>query len=700
MSSTVPPTDPELLKRFASDRDPEAFAELVSRHYGVVTGIGRRVLGDAHEAEDIAQATFLLLAEKARGLKGRDSAGIARWIVGATYGLAKNRRRVLGNRRTRELEFARQQAEQDDPGIAETVATVDDAIAKLPEKFRDAIIARYLRGLSYREAAQELRVSKDTIRGRLVQAKAMLRKQLSAAGTSGFMGVLASAGNSDAAPPSDFALHIVHESARESRWAFSGFAGWKSIVGVSSVGLLIGTYFLSTPKLGKTEGSKPIDSVAKQIGLTVERFEIPARPDRVAEWDDLIEDRLSSPLATVYGGIADEDNGYFALVRLNEAFEKYRDERGKDWMDKIAETNAGFVPWDTAFVAEAVASFEPLFAIVDEILEAPEFEFPRYRLGQRLFQSPNTVFYHFMGLRSKMLAQEGDLAGALAENSNLLSIADKFATGKGSMMYGIMGNTQTYGAQERILSLLDEYGEEIPRGSLDRISELTQILAPANETRDVRFGAEYAFHLRYIRQFLSGELPPEYLGSLYSEEITILEENPRVIIEALQNLDLSRLADNMDDIRIRRAQRVFDFTKDYGSLDAELVGRLPKRFKVSELSPEETADLAALTFIGDSEKSLTANAGTALALQRLLQTRIALERAWRDGIRIDALEKLVPGYLPEIPLDPYDEKPLKYGSERRVLYSIGKDRIDSGGVADKEGAMRDFNEIVIPLPDR
>src|SRR4051794_25986827 len=67
--------DATLLERFVRAREEDAFAALVRRHAPGVRAACRRILQSEHDAEDVVQATFLLLALKAAEVPWRDSVG-------------------------------------------------------------------------------------------------------------------------------------------------------------------------------------------------------------------------------------------------------------------------------------------------------------------------------------------------------------------------------------------------------------------------------------------------------------------------------------------------------------------------------------------------------------------------------------------------------------------------------------------------
>src|SRR5258708_1782899 len=82
----APLTDGHLLERFAAQGDESALATLIERHGPMVLSVGRRVLRDWHEAEDVFQATFLVLARRAGRLNRRGS--VAPWLHTVAFRLA------------------------------------------------------------------------------------------------------------------------------------------------------------------------------------------------------------------------------------------------------------------------------------------------------------------------------------------------------------------------------------------------------------------------------------------------------------------------------------------------------------------------------------------------------------------------------------------------------------------------------------
>ena len=92
--------DGALLHTFAGSRDGDAFAELLRRHGPMVLGLARRVVADQQIAEDVYQATFLVLAREARILRRPES--LAAWLHSVAFRLALRVRKGRARRQQAE----------------------------------------------------------------------------------------------------------------------------------------------------------------------------------------------------------------------------------------------------------------------------------------------------------------------------------------------------------------------------------------------------------------------------------------------------------------------------------------------------------------------------------------------------------------------------------------------------------------------
>lgn len=173
-------SDADLLGKWLKDSDSDAFAEIVSRHAGMVYGTCRRILGDAVEAEDVTQGCFIKLCE-VRNLKGSSLRGLLHTL--ATH-LSLNRLRAQSRRRKREIAFAMSRDRRTTPNWEDLRPCIDEAIDDLPERFRYLIISRFLQNQTYEAIAQTLGIDESTVRYRVNKGIDHVRRSLQRRGIS------------------------------------------------------------------------------------------------------------------------------------------------------------------------------------------------------------------------------------------------------------------------------------------------------------------------------------------------------------------------------------------------------------------------------------------------------------------------------------------------------------------------------------
>ena len=169
-------TDGQLLERFLTTREEAAFEALVRRHGPMVLGVCLRILRNRHDAEDAFQATFLVLVRKAASVSPREAVG--NWLYGVAQTTALRAKAAQARRRERQVR------NMPEPEVAQTdlwrdlAPLLDEELARLPDKFRTALVLCDLEGRPRKDVARQLKIPEGTLSSRLTTARKMLAKRL------------------------------------------------------------------------------------------------------------------------------------------------------------------------------------------------------------------------------------------------------------------------------------------------------------------------------------------------------------------------------------------------------------------------------------------------------------------------------------------------------------------------------------------
>jgi RNA polymerase sigma factor (sigma-70 family) len=184
-----------ILEDYVRSRGEAAFRGLVERYINIVYAAAKRQTGDRHLAEDVTQAVFLILAQKARGVpKDRP---LAAWLLKTTGYCASNARRARERRAAYESRAAAMMQASNHGVTAreesdwEAIAPMlDEALGGLRRQDRDLVLRRFFEGQSIGEVARGLGVSEDAASKRISRAVEELRGFLQRRGVAVSAGAL------------------------------------------------------------------------------------------------------------------------------------------------------------------------------------------------------------------------------------------------------------------------------------------------------------------------------------------------------------------------------------------------------------------------------------------------------------------------------------------------------------------------------
>jgi RNA polymerase sigma factor (sigma-70 family) len=179
-------SDWELLQEYVRSRSGAAFAQLVERHVRWVHSVCTRSTRDAHLAEDVTQAVFLLLSQKASRLRAGTS--VSGWLFRTAQHTSSNAMTSQRRRAKREAVYAAERPTEATPsaagGESEFTSAIDQGLARLRQPDRDLLVLRFYSNKTVSEAALELGISDDAARKRFTRAIDALKQAVAAQGVS------------------------------------------------------------------------------------------------------------------------------------------------------------------------------------------------------------------------------------------------------------------------------------------------------------------------------------------------------------------------------------------------------------------------------------------------------------------------------------------------------------------------------------
>lgn len=213
-----------LLAEFVDHGREEAFTTLVRRHVDLVHSVALRHTTNPSQAEEITQAVFVILARKARSLRGGTI--LPGWLYHTARLTAANFERAEIRRAYREQEAFMRSTLGDDPNEPvwrEVAPLLDEAMGALGAKDRDAVVLRFFENKTLRQVGEALGLEERAAQKRVDRALEKLRRVFARRGAHPTLAVIAGllSAHSVSAAPTALAATISSTALKGSAVAGS-----------------------------------------------------------------------------------------------------------------------------------------------------------------------------------------------------------------------------------------------------------------------------------------------------------------------------------------------------------------------------------------------------------------------------------------------------------------------------------------------
>ncbi len=170
--------DQSLLAHWYRHRNAEAFRVLATRHARMVYATALRILRNVHDAEEVAQQSFLALAQTRRPPSGN----VAAWLHRTAFRAALNLTRARKRRTARDHAYAATKPESTRTEWDDIRGLVDEAVAGLPDACRECIVLYFFEEQTHAAIGERLGITRQAVAQRIEKGITLVRKRLASRG--------------------------------------------------------------------------------------------------------------------------------------------------------------------------------------------------------------------------------------------------------------------------------------------------------------------------------------------------------------------------------------------------------------------------------------------------------------------------------------------------------------------------------------
>ena len=372
--------------------------------------------------------------------------------------------------------------------------------------------------------------------------------------------------------------------------------------------------------------------------------------------------------------VVKEENSYYQLIKIEEIIDFSENEA------KIISNYAKGKDWDEDFVKKLISKNQKALSVFDAAVEKTYFQDPEFTDPTKVSISslvtslkPGDILKitNLSSIKAISAAKKGQDKKAFDEALKSIKLGHKMQNSQGSLIHYFLGTAIKSIGLYTVQDLLKTT-------SLDN-SSLKDYLSKISEYSDNKKGLELAIKIEYTVQVSAVDSITESIDP--NEAVQKLAWGSFLFGKKIEQSSFYFQPNKTKKMFADNARLVIkDIDKPCGIVEQREVEKVAPSNAIEMLFTENAIgkmihDITLISFGPFQNKrcdvELLVSATRLLVAMKMFKTDLSTYPS--------SLVDLIPDYIIEIPVDPYDGKPIRYSSSKKIIYSVGQDLIDSGG---------------------